>query len=59
MRAKWEQFQKEVFDPYIWIFTNGEIHSVNDTLWARKIKQTYFNFKIKKEIRNESAKSNQ
>ena len=53
MRAKWQQFEKEGFDPYIWIFTNGDTFSVRDNFWTEKVKQNYLNSKIKRENQNE------
>ncbi len=55
MRSKWQQFEKEGFDPYIWIFTNGDTLSIKDNLWARKVKQDYFNLKIKNGNQNDST----
>lgn len=55
MIAKWKQFEKEGFNPYIWIFTNGETLSVNDVHWASKIMQNYLSFKFIKAKNSESV----
>ncbi len=54
MSAKWKQIEKEGFDPYIWIFINGDTFSVRDNFWIKKIKQNYNTSKIIRENQNET-----
>lgn len=48
MRAKWEQYEKEGLNPFIWVFVNGNTFSIRDNSWIKQIKQNYFISKIKK-----------
>lgn len=58
MSAKWKQLEKEGFDPYIWVFINGDTFSVRDNFWTKKIKLNYSNSKFNKGNENETDNIN-